>query len=193
MKGVNTLILHLKEFIKSIAAGAAIAIGTSIYLALGGWIGAVFFAIGLYLILWFKFNLYTGKVGYIKSIKDTPNLFAIFIGNLIGCCLIFILLPSAAAATIVATKLSISLWLVLIKAIICGILIYAAVEQYKQGKEYAPALAVPAFILCGAEHSIADLCFLMAAGVFNLEAIIFILVVAIGNGIGSLLTRMVAT
>ena len=185
--------LHLKEFIKSIAAGASIAIGTTIYLALGGWIGAAFFAIGLYLILWFKFNLYSGKVGYINSIKETPNLFIIFIGNLIGCCLIFLIFPSTAATTIMLTKLSVSLWIVLIKGIVCGVLIYAAVQQYKKGKEYAPALAVPAFILCGAEHSIADLCFLMAAGIFNLEAIIFICVVAVGNAIGSLAIRAITS
>lgn len=88
-----------------------------------------------------------------------------------------------------AAKLAAPLWLVFIKAIVCGILIYAAVDQYKKEKEYAPLIAVPAFILVGAEHSIADICFFMMAGCFSIEAIIFITVVALGNAVGSLFWR----
>lgn len=177
------------ELIKSIWAGVAIAIGTLLFLLVGGVWGAIFFTIGLYMVLWFKLNLYTGKIGYIKRMSNIPKIILILIGNCIGCCIMFAFSPAAAGA-IVATKLATPLLVVLVKSIICGILIYVAVEQYKNGKEYAPLIAVPAFILCGAEHSIADICFIIAAGAFTWQSAIFLGVVAIGNAIGSLLFKL---
>lgn len=93
------------------------------------------------------------------------------------------------AQSLVTAKLEASLIEVFIKAVICGILIFVAVEQYNQGRDYAPIIAVPAFILCGAEHCIADICFLIASGTFTVEFIPFILVVILGNSVGSLITR----
>lgn len=180
-----------KLLIKSVGAGVAIAIGTLIYLNLLNWVGAVFFSIGLYLVLWFGLNLYTGKVGYIKSKRDVIDVLFIFLGNAIGCALMFCSFGNAAAITIASAKLAQPLWLAAIRAVLCGILIYAGVDQYKKGKEYAPIIAVPAFILLGAEHSIADLCFFFAAGAFTPQAALFILVIAIGNAIGSLLWRAI--
>lgn len=178
------------NFSKSILAGMAIAIGAIIFCALGGGItGALFFSVGLYLVLWFNLNLYTGKVGYINSIKEVPNILLIFIGNALGCALAFTIFPTSFAISIAAAKLSVPLYLVFIKAIICGILIYAGVDQYKKHKDYAPLVIVPAFILAGAEHSIADICYFIIARSFSLEVILFILIVAIGNAIGSLLWR----
>jgi formate/nitrite transporter FocA (FNT family) len=184
---------HLTEMLKSIFAGMAIAIGATLFLMVGGVAGAIGFTIGLYLVLWFKLNLYTGKIGYASSWKQIPMLLCIFIGNLIGC-LAFMFCPtlavSAAAAAIMTTKLSTLWYVVILKSIICGILIYAAVDQYKKGKEYAPIIAVPAFILCGAEHCIADMCFAIAAGtIFTWPVIGFIFLVALGNSIGSILFR----
>lgn len=179
-----------KLFVKSIGAGVAIAIGAAIYLTLQNWIGAVFFSIGLYLVLWFGLNLYTGKVGYINTSKDCVNILLIFIGNILGCFAIFYLFPNPVAMSIVASKLAQPFWIIYIKSVFCGILIYACVEVYKKGKEFSPLIAVPAFILMGAEHSIADACFIIAAGALTLEALGFIILVAIGNATGSLLWRI---
>lgn len=95
--------------------------------------------------------------------------------------------PSAAASILVANKLAIPIWIAFIKAIICGILIYVAVEAFKEDRWYITILSVVAFITCGAEHSIADICFIIAAGAFSLESLLFIIVVIIGKAIGSLL------
>lgn len=54
---------NLIEYNKAILAGAAIAIGAMLYLIVGGVAGAIGFTIGLYLVLWYGLNLYTGKVG----------------------------------------------------------------------------------------------------------------------------------
>ncbi len=43
-----------------------------------------------------------------------------------------IALPSAAAGALVATKLAAPIWSVLIKSIICGFLMYIAVEAFKK-------------------------------------------------------------
>ena len=57
------------ELIKSILAGIAIGIGAMIFLSLGNPFGAIFFSVGLYAILWYRLSLYTGKIGYINSVK----------------------------------------------------------------------------------------------------------------------------
>jgi hypothetical protein len=57
------------ELIKSILAGLAIAIGAIIFLSLGSPYGAIFFSVGLYIVLWYKFSLYTGKIGYISTFR----------------------------------------------------------------------------------------------------------------------------
>lgn len=174
-------------FIKSILAGICIAIGTLVYLSVNSpIIGAFLFSIGLFTILQFKFNLYTGKVAYVSHLKDIKNIIIIFIGNLIGCC-ILLAFPSAAAGAIVTTKLAFPWFVVLFKAILCGIMIYIAVEGFKANNLLITLLAVPTFILCGAEHSIANMCFLIAAYCFTFEAWGFIILVAIGNAIGSIL------
>lgn len=145
------------------------------------------FSIGLFTILQFGFNLYTGKVAYITTKpKDISNILIILIGNAIGCCLMFAF-PTAAAAPIVAAKLAQSTIIILFKSILCGILIYIAVEGFKAGNQLITLLAVPTFILCGAEHSIADICFIIAAQMFTWEILGFIILVAIGNAIGSII------
>ena len=127
---------------KSILAGIAIAIGAYINLRFGGIAGAVFFSVGLYLVCNFELKLYTGKVGYTGIVKNLP----ILLGNLIGS-LILLFYPMDNAQTIIQNKLSTPLYISFINAIICGILIYAAVEMFKKGKDYMIAVCVPSFIL----------------------------------------------
>ena len=181
---------NISNLIKSILAGSAIGIGAMIFLSLGGVAGAVGFTIGLYLVLWFGLNLYTGKVGYATTKPmDWINLSIMLISNAIGCLIMLLIFTNPVAQTLILTKLAISPLITFIKAIICGVLIYAAVDQYKRGREYAPIIAVPAFILCGAEHCVADICFFIAAGLPLFEFIPFISIVVIGNSIGSLLFK----
>lgn len=188
-KSGGSLMNFFNIFFKSAFGGIAIGIGSLIFLNLGGVAGMIGFSIGLYLILWFHLNLYTGKIGYITK-KTVGSTFLILLGNLVGCLLMLIFPSTSAAVTLMATKVATPWYLVLVKSIICGVLIYAAVEQYKQGKEYAPIIAVPAFIACGAEHCIADFCFVLLAGP-SLSFIPFFLLVVAGNSIGSIIFRLV--
>ena len=180
----------LKNLVKSFFAGVAIALGALVYISVnGGLVGAALFSIGLYLVLWYGLNLYTGKVGYANSIKDVPDLLVTIIGNALGCTLSLIIPKSELVLTIIENKLNTPLWLVFIKAILCGILIYAGVDQYKKNKQYAPFLIVVVFILAGAEHCIANLCYFIAARTFTIETIIFTIITIIGNAVGSLAWR----
>ena len=55
----------MKEFLLGILAGLSISIGCIAFLSSGDKIiGSLFFVIGLFMILNFNFNLFTGKVCY---------------------------------------------------------------------------------------------------------------------------------
>lgn len=170
----------------SILAGICIAIGTIIYLNVGGPLGATLFAIGLFTILLLKFKLYTGAIGYINSIKALPEMGLIILGNFIGCFLIMVFFPHPTALNIVLNKLSSPLYLVFVKAFLCGILIYVAVEAYKMKQLLITLLAIPSFILLGAEHSIANFCFFISARYISWYSCLFFIIVIIGNAFGSI-------
>ena len=89
------------------------------------------------------------------------------------------------------TKLVNPLWITFLKAIGCGFLMYLAVDIYKQNKSLIGVFCcIPAFILAGFEHSIADMFFVCTSGIFNLDVVIFIIVVLIGNAIGSFIHKI---
>lgn len=180
---------QVKILIKSIFAGLCIAIAALVFLNVGGGIaGAALFTTGLLTILTFEFKLYTGAVGYISTRQDIKNIFIILIGNIIGCALLlFFNVP--AAAGLIAAKLSTSWGIVFLKSIVCGFLMYIAVEAFKKNKPYLTVLGVISFILFGAEHSIANICFWFAAGAFSFGGLIFILVNIAGNAIGAIATH----
>ena len=169
-------------------AGVSISIGAILYINLnGGILGALLFSIGLLLILQFKYKLYTGAVGYISSVKQIILTLWILLGNAIGCTIMYAF-PSGFAQNLIDTKLFVPLWLVFIKASICGLLIYFAVNAKEK---YLTVLAVAAFILSGAEHSIADICFFFSANHYSLKGFIFIIIVILGNAFGAIAARRI--
>lgn len=184
---------HFIEFLRAILAGVAIAIGSLVFLGLGNSIaGMIGFSIGLYLILWFKLNLYTGKIGY-ATLSKAGDTSIIILGNILGTLILLPFAPIGTTVILLENKILSPWYLILIKSFICGILIYAGVDQYKKGKEYAPLLAVPTFIACGAEHCIADYCFWILSGctIIAVQFLPFFLLVVIGNSLGSILFRLI--
>ena len=164
-----------------------IALSSYIYLQVGGVIGAFLFSIGLLTILNMNFKLYTGAIGYVKGDKqEIKEMIIILIGNFIGSCLL-LLFPHAAAASLVASKLALPLSLVLIKAIVCGIFMYVAVDCFCNSSTYMVPLCVAGFILFGGEHCIADLCYFIASGTFDISMPIFFVVALIGNSVGAII------
>ena len=179
-----------------------IAVGGCVFLGCKGigepWIGAILFAIGLFTIFHFGFDLYTGKVGY--ALENKPSyiidLLVIILGNFIGCLLVGYMMPmdETMIHVMIDNRLDTDLLRALFKGVLCGLLMFIAADYYKKTKGFLGAfVAVPVFILSGFEHSIADMFYFASAffqnsDCFNLgEGALFILVVIIGNAIGGLL------
>ena len=177
------------NLIKSILAGIFIGIGCNIYLSCDNkYIGSLLFTIGLIAILYFSFNLYTGKVGYIlnNNSKYIITLLIILLGNIIGAIFVGLLFPNNLAITLCNNKLSLSYYNILIKSIMCGLLIYIAVDSYSNNKNILLTIfCIPTFILSGYEHSIADIVYFSMARMFNIQTILFLIIVILGNAIGS--------
>ena len=174
-------------FKKAILAGMCIGISSLLYLNISNKIiGAFLFSLGLITIMLFQYKLYTGVVGYTETTRDIKNDIIIFIGNLIGT-LPFVLFYKSDFILFWENKISNNLLLVFCNAFICGILIYIAVESYKRTNKFLiTILCIATFILCGAEHSIADLAYMFLARNFSWYNILFITVVALGNAAGAI-------
>lgn len=194
---------YLKCLVRSILAGLSIGIGGCVFLGMLGvsggeykWVGAILFTIGLFCVFTFGFDLYTGKVGYLVDNKPSYllDLVVIIIGNFIGCACAGYMMPDSAFAVdvhavMVDTKLTDPDYLrVFFKGIFCGVMMFVAADFYKTRKSYLGAfICVPVFILAGFEHSIADMFYFCCAGEFTVDALIFIIVVLLGNAVGGIL------
>ena len=117
-----------------------------------------------------------------------------FIGNLITTFLLGMLVRVSmpqlgeTATAICSAKLTQAFWQTLVRAFFCGILMYLAVSTYKEKNTVLGILfCVPVFILSGFEHSIADMFYFGASGIFSLSAALFMLAVVIGNSLGGML------
>jgi formate/nitrite transporter FocA (FNT family) len=180
----------LKIFVSSILSGIMISIGgMACLLSEYRFVGALIFTVGLFMIMTYGLRLYTGKIGY--ALENPPifllEIVLIIIGNFIGCLMMGLAFPLDQAVAACESRLTVDHLTVLFKGICCGILVFVAVDQYKTKKSYiALFVCIPAFILAGFEHSIADMFFFSSAGIFNLDSLIFILIVILGNAIGCL-------
>lgn len=174
-------------WVNSLWAGILIAISSAIYLNCPNkLIGAILFSFGLITILEYGCWLFTGVVGFVRDFGSLRISLIALAGNLIGCFAV-LLLPTRGAAELMTVKLSTPWCYVFGKAIVCGIIVYSTVRLYKSGiNKWHILIAVPAFIICGAEHSIADACYIIASHQFTLQSLIFLLIVIVGNAIGAL-------
>ncbi len=195
----------LKKIIDGFLAGALISIGGAVYLAcssemppIGKYVGAVFFCTALLCICIKGFSLYTGKIGYVlekHSKEDISVMLLGLLGNFIGtvACgyLIAAAIPSLkeAAFALCDGKLqSQEWWQTLVRAFFCGILVFLAVDIYRNHKTpLGVVFCIPAFILSGYEHSIADMFYFAASGIASAEALLFIWLVILGNSLGGLM------
>ena len=178
---------------RSYLAGALIGIGGMAFLSVESRVlGAALFSLGLLAVIILECNLYTGKVGYISKKSEIGTLAIMCLHNFIGAAVAgaaaYILMrDSQAAASLAEKKLNLPLIDVCIKSILCGVMIYLAVELYKRSKQILlVVMPIMIFILCGFEHCVADVFYFAAAGIINLRAALFIVICILGNAIGSL-------
>ena len=179
---------------KSVFAGLLISLEGVVYLKCPDkTVGAFLFSFGLLGVFLLEANLYTGKVGYINSKRSVFDLMIILGVNLVTAFLVGLIYGFISDTPITAfqSRMDKSWLQLLIDSFICGVLIYIAVEFWKSGKQVLPViLCVMAFILGGAEHSIADMFFLSATKDFSVEAFGRVGLIVIGNGIGSISIRL---
>lgn len=180
---------------KAILAGLLISLAGIAYLNCPDkTVGSLLFSLGLISVILLEAKLFTGTIGYVNSKWSILDSLLILVFNLVTATIAGLIYrcSSDAAATIVESKLLVfseSWWLTGLKAIGCGAAIYLSVEGYKKSKSLIPViLGVMTFILAGWNHCIAD-CFYMVAGSSSVLAIPYLLVVIVGNSIGSLLVR----
>ena len=194
---------NIEILIKSILAGIMIGIGGTIYLSLDNKIvGSILFAIGLFIIVVYSFNLYTGKMGYLINNfnkKYIRELIITLIDNFIGTFFVGFVLRytriytsiSDKAKGLVDIKLNDTLISILILSFFCGILMYLAVNTYKEvkdiGKYLAVFLGVIVFILCGFEHCIANMYYFSVSSTWSLNTLLYLLVMILGNSLGGIL------
>lgn len=196
---------NLKILISSILAGMLITIGTTVYLSLMNMgqkiVGSFLFGIGLFTIIEWNMWLYTGKIGFLFEKKSNYiiDLLICFFGNVIGAFLLSFIISctrygdslSIVAKELVESKQNDSWYSILILSFMCGMLIYIAVKGQEVCKDLLSKtiiifLSVMVFILSGFEHVIANISYYTYAGVFNGKAILYILIMMIGNSLGSI-------
>lgn len=181
----------MSDFYKAIGAGILISISCRLYTIYNNYIGAILFSFGLISILLLNLKLYTGVIGYVRT-NNIESIINTFIGNCFGL-LIGLGFTNGSAQQIISVKLSKMPFQILIDSIICGIIIYICVHCYKIYNTLIPTLiGVPMFILIGAEHSIADIGFFIIYKEFSLESLMFIIIVCIGNAIGSIFFNLIS-
>lgn len=185
--------------LKAIVAGILIGIGCTIYLMCDNkYIGATLFSLGLFSIILFKLNLFTGKVGYLFNNKPKYlfDLLIIWIGNLFGTFIIAFMIKYTRIYDLIYekvnilsdTKLNDNLISIFLLSICCGLLMYIAVEgSNKTSSPLIIILPIAVFILCGFEHCIANMYYFLLDDRVIFDKIIYILIMTLGNSVGSLI------
>lgn len=193
-------------FLRSFMTGIAIAVGGTVYLSCGNkYLGAFLFGTGLFVILSFGFNLFTGKVGY--AVEREPaylgELGIIWLGNFAGAAVsAFLILQTRIAGIgdkakeLSDIKLSDGLLSIFILAFFCGILMFIAADGNKNiknpvGQILAIFLPVVVFIISGFEHCIANMYYFTISGSWSAKALGYMMIMTLGNAAGGMLIPLV--
>ena len=194
----------LADFLYAIMAGAFIAMGGVVFLSLNNKIvGAFMFSLGLLAVCTLKYNLFTGKVGYLfcNDVKTyLPWCLMVWVGNLVGSIIVAELVRLTRVAPgliekstkLVQVKADDTLISLFVLGIFCNIMVVHAVDQYLNnpheiGKYLGIIMSIMVFILVGFEHSIADMFYIQMARMWNSQTIIALIVITLGNVLGGIL------
>ena len=202
-----------------ILGGMAIGVGAIVLMSCANrYLGAFLFSLGLFSIVVLKYGLYTGKVGYTVcrdkafAVETLITLAANAVGTFVAA---YLFKATRFANSMVAemeqsvvercqalinAKISDDALSILILAFFCGILMFTAVEIYRKCSEsgnYAGAvfgvvMPVFVFIVCGFNHSIADMAYYFLAGCPNPGgAVVYFVLAAVGNAVGGVFVPIV--
>ena len=172
-----------------LAMGASLLIGLGDYvlLKIGEPVGPFLFSFGLLGVCVLGLNLFTGKCGFwFEDGISVFDLLIILVVNLVagyGFGALFSMMDgtvvNAAVGKVAAWDCNLAFFL---KSVMCGAIMYLAVELYRRGTKMGILLGVPLFIFAGFQHSIANAITMGAAGAFSLS----LLLCALGNLVGAL-------
>lgn len=182
--------------LKAIYAGFMIGIGGIVYLSVENRIvGSLLFSFGLLTIVTQGFYLYTGKIGFIKRWKELLDMLVIIIGNFIGTFLAAWISKishlNINSLELVNKKLNNSMGNVFLLSVLCGVMMYLAIDNFNKSKNIVFIIApVMIFILSGFEHSIANMFYFHLAGSYNWASFCSIFLMLVGNGIGAKIFSM---
>ncbi|MBE6378926.1 MAG: formate/nitrite transporter family protein [Lentisphaerae bacterium] len=194
----------IKTLLDAFYAGVFIGIAGTVYLSCANPVtGAFLFGFGLLTIVCFSLKLYTGAIGYLAEqgknfFRYLYELLLIWLGNLAGCAAVGYAVRAtrvfsgleAKVQNIVNIKMADSPASLLILSIFCGILMFTAVDAFRNDKLPSVCrpvmvfLCVMVFILSGFEHCIANMYYFSAADVWSGKTLMLILLMTLGNSIG---------
>ncbi len=200
--------MDIRYLFRGILAGCCISIGGTIFLKVGGVAGAVLFAIGLIAVVSLKLNLFTGKAQFVwrphfqnaLSEGGYAWLAGILLANIIGCAAMALLVSTpemqASAEAVITKRLANSAWMNGLLSIGCGFLMTLAVQGYARNTWVPLLFAVPAFILCGFPHCVADAFYICSTSCGYLaahlaEVLTFYAAIVVGNFLGCNAYRLV--
>lgn len=200
----NAVLGVVSKIVEGFLAGMLISLGGAVFLAcnipevpLARYIGAFLFCLALVCICMRGYALYTGKIGLIteKHSKDDIQLLILcLVGNVLGTVafgyLIGWVFPAlkTTASGLCEGKLGQGYGFALARAFLCGILVYLSVDTYRNNHtSLGIMLCIPAFILSGYEHSIADMFYFATAGIASWQAVGYLIIIVLGNSLGGLI------
>ncbi len=188
----------IRKLLSGLSAGILISIGGAVYLACENkYVGAALFSVALLCICYKGYALYTGRVVYLPEKHDREAFSSLFLGlagNAAGTVVCGLAVRYAlpklgeTAEALCGGKLAQIVPQTLIRAFFCGALMYLAVSIFRYKKTPVAILfCIPVFILSGFEHSIADIFYFAAGGLFTLPVLGFVCAVILGNSVGGVL------
>lgn len=194
--------IRLKQFIYGVFAGVCIGIGGIVFLSVENVIiGSFLFGVGLFTVVVFRLQLFTGRIGYLPDNKPIYliELLITWVGNFAGTYLAGTAIRYTRIfdnfnrlGNIVYVKLNDDILSIFILSLFCGMLMFIAVETFKTAKDGAVKvigvfIPVMVFILCGFEHCVANMFYFSAAGAWNSNSLFRIVIMTLGNSFGGLI------
>jgi len=200
----------VKIFLLGILAGGAIGLGGLGYLCclvVGQKIlGSILFSFGLLTVCGAGLFLYTGKIGYAfdKEGAKPLELLVGYVGNMLGASalgLTLFVIPQLKGTSIMQNAYYIAYnrdvlsstgetWYgALLMSILCGILVFIAVDMFKRKPGVIGVLcligAVTIFVAAGFEHCIANMFYYSFGGNWTWGVVLNLVITTIGNSIGA--------
>ena len=186
---------------KGLLAGMMISLGCTIFLKIGGIVGAILFSIGLLGVVTYQLNLFTGKAGFLElNWRGIREIGSILLLNVIGvfftAFMIGHMTPDLVneCNSIIQKRIEFGLDRTFIASIFCGVMMSLAITgiwKYNNSIFIPLLFAVPCFILSGYYHCIADAFYFALSGFEIGDYWIVWIVTVAGNWVGCNLQRLI--